>query len=101
MLLPVRKHGCLLQVNQDRLERDPEPETVLKGRVLPVRQSPGPKVCDKGSRLRGVQQAEGTLTQGGSGLEAGRQTLPSPGRGSRSLEGSGDPQWEPGLGLGN
>ena len=96
----------MLQVNQDRLERDPEPETVLKGRVLPVRQSPGLKVCDEGSRLRGVQplgiqQAEGTLTQGGGALEAGSQTLPSPGRGSRSLEGSGDPQWEPGLGLGN
>lgn len=86
LLLPVRKHGCLVQVSQNGLERGLESETLPIGRVPLVRQGPGPSMCEEGSWLQGVQQTEGALPQGGSGLEAGSQSLPPPGRGSRELE---------------
>lgn len=86
LLLPVRKHGCLVQISQNGLERGLESETLPIGRAPLVRQGPGPTMCDEGSQLQGTQQIEGTLPQGESGLEAGGQSLPPPGRGSRELE---------------
>lgn len=79
LLRQVKKHGCLVQVSQNGLERGLESETLPIGRVPLFRQGPGPSMCDEGSRLQGIGQTEGTLPQGGSGLEEGGQSLPSPG----------------------
>lgn len=100
LLLPVRRHGCLPQVNQGGLETETPPTR----RVLLVSQGPGPKVCDSGSLMQmeqqlGIQQAKETLTRGGHGGTGGRQSAPRPFPigAQGTLEGSGDTQWEQGL----
>ena len=64
LLRPVRKHGRLVQVSRNGLERGLESETLPIGRVPLFRQGPGPSMCDEGSRLQGIRQTEGTLPQG-------------------------------------